>query len=167
MGTTDGSVAAAVEDTGAGTRAAPRAAKHLGRRIFLKVPLFLYMFVVYLVIEAMVPNVRDIVVSHGNYRLTWVEVIYLAAIVMAMTELLRVSKPGVDNTVEALLMLGAWIVYLVCFLLSIGGTPALAVFNNTEFLMLLLISATQVVLAFMINARTLKRTIDYTADDNR
>jgi hypothetical protein len=40
-----------------------------------------------------------------------------------------------------------------------GVEPLDAIFNNTEFLMLTLISLTQSVVAILINARTLQRTI--------
>jgi len=39
------------------------------------------------------------------------------------------------------------------------GTDIVVIFNNTEFLMLALISMTQAVVAILINARTLRRTI--------
>jgi hypothetical protein len=45
------------------------------------------------------------------------------------------------------------------FALAAAGVEPLAIFNNTEFLMLTLISLTQAIVAVLINARTLRRTI--------
>jgi hypothetical protein len=39
------------------------------------------------------------------------------------------------------------------------GTDIVVIFSNTEFLMLTLISMTQAVVAILINAKTLRRTI--------
>jgi hypothetical protein len=135
------------------------------RRTFYIIPLFTFLLLFYVVIELSVENVRSVIFTVGSYSLTWVEIIYLCATVMAMAELLRVSKPGIDNTKEALFMGGIWVVYLVLFLLGATRIEMLRIFNNTEFLILTLIGLSQVILAFMINARTLKRTIDYTGDD--
>jgi len=148
--------------------AAPRAATvapppRRPHHMLLRVPLLVIALVLYVCIELWVPNVRDPIFNVGDYTLTWVELIYLVAFFLAMFELLRVSQPGIDNTVEALLMLGVSGIILVLFVLGVAGLPACRIFNRMEFLMLLLISAAQVILAFLINARTLKRTVDYTA----
>jgi hypothetical protein len=78
---------------------------------------------------------------------------------MAMVEQLRVSHPGIDNTVEAILMAAIAAVQVLLFALGAAGVSNLGIFNNTEFLMLTLISMTQAVVAILINARTLRRTI--------
>ncbi len=139
------------------------AARRRPHHFLLRVPLLLLALALYVCIELWVPNVRDPIFSVGRYTLTWVELIYLVTFFLAMFELLRVSQPGIDNTVEALLMLGVSGIMLVLFVLGVAGLPACQIFNRMEFLMLLLISAAQVILAFLINARTLKRTIDYAA----
>jgi hypothetical protein len=77
----------------------------------------------------------------------------------AMAEQLRVSHPGVDNTIEAILMGAVAGVQVLLFALGAAGVTPLAIFNNTEFLMLTLISMTQAVVAILINARTLRRSI--------
>jgi len=127
----------------------------------LRIPLLLLALALYVGIEFWVPNVRDAFLSRGPYTMTWVELIYLITFFLAMFELLRVSQPGIDNTVEALLMAAVSGAMLVLFALGAGGLPAFQVFNRMEFLMLLFISIVQVILAFLINARTLKRTIEY------
>lgn len=132
----------------------------------MRVPLFAYVLLGYIVIEMLVFDVRAVFLSIGAYHLTWVEIMYLTATVVAMGELVRVSKPGIDNTREAIAMLFIGVVYLVLFVLGTASVQGFALFNNTEFLMIMLVSWTQVLLAFIINARTLKRTIDYTGGEH-
>lgn len=127
-----------------------------------KAPMFFYMLVIFVIVELSVTNMREVFVSTGLFELTWVEVIILMGACMGMFEILRVSHPGVDNTVQALFMAFVWVVYLILLLLSVATrAPMLSIFGNTEFAMLMLLSLFQVILAFMVNARTLKRTIDY------
>jgi hypothetical protein len=99
------------------------------------------------------------VVEWGQYHLSWVEVLMVAAAMMAMAEQLKVSYPGVDNTIEAILMGAVAGIQVLLFALGAAGVEPLGIFNNTEFLMLTLISLTQSVVAILINARTLRRTI--------
>jgi len=88
-----------------------------------------------------------------------VEVLLVGAAMMAMAEQLRVSHPGIDNTIEAILMAAIAALQVLLFALGAAGVSPLRIFNNTEFLMLTLISMTQAVVAILINARTLRRTI--------
>ena len=83
----------------------------------------------------------------------------VGAAMVAMVEQLRVSNPGVDNTIDALLMGAMAGVQVLLFALGAAGVQPLAMFNNTEFLMLTVISLTQAIVAVLINARTLRRTI--------
>ena len=81
-------------------------------------------------------------------------------VMMALAEQLKVSHPGIDNTIEAIMMAAIAAVQVLLFALGAAGVRALGIFNNTEFLMLTLISMTQAVIAILINARTLRRSID-------
>jgi hypothetical protein len=83
----------------------------------------------------------------------------VAAATMATAEQLKVSHPGVDNTIEAILMGAIAGAQVLLFALGAAGVKSLAIFNNTEFLMLTYMSMTQAVVAILINARTLRRTI--------
>jgi len=47
----------------------------------------------------------------------------------------------------------------VLFALAAAGVKPLAMFNNTEFLLLTIINLAQTIVAFKINAATLVRTI--------
>jgi hypothetical protein len=123
-------------------------------------PGFVYILVLFIVGKFIFPDPRDTLIEWGQYHLSWVEVLMVAAAMMAMAEQLKVSYPGVDNTIEAILMGAIAGIQVVVFALGAAGVePLNAIFNNTEFLMLTLISLTQSVVAILINARTLRRTI--------
>jgi hypothetical protein len=122
-------------------------------------PGFLYILVLFIAGKFIFADPRAILVQWGEYHLSWVEVLMVGAAMMAMAEQLRVSHPGVDNTIEAILMGAIAGVQVLLFALGAAGVRPLAIFNNTEFLMLTLISMTQAVVAILINARTLRRTI--------
>jgi hypothetical protein len=123
------------------------------------VPGFAYILVLYVVRKFFFSDPRSVLVQWGEYQVSWVEVLMVGAAMMAMAEQLRVSHPGIDNTIEAILMAAIAAVQVLLFALGAAGVAALGIFNNTEFLMLTLISMTQAVVAILINARTLRRTI--------
>jgi hypothetical protein len=123
------------------------------------VPGFLYVLILYVAGKLIFSDPRAILLQWGQYQLTWVEVLMVGAAMMAMAEQLRVSHPGIDNTVEAILMAAVAAIQVLLLALGAAGVRPLAIFNNTEFLMLTLISMTQSVVAILINARTLRRTI--------
>ena len=122
-------------------------------------PGFFYILVLFIVGRLVLADPRAILIQWGEYHLSWVEVLMVGAAMMAMAEQLRVSSPGVDNTIEALLMGAMAGVQVLLFALGAAGVKPLAIFNNTEFLMLTVISLTQAIVAVLINARTLRRTI--------
>jgi hypothetical protein len=122
-------------------------------------PGFLYILVFFIVGKLIFSDPRATLVQWGEYNLSWVEVLLVGAAMMAMAEQLRVSHPGVDNTIEAILMGAIASLQVLLFALGAAGVRPLAIFNNTEFLMLTVISMTQAIVAILINARTLRRTI--------
>jgi hypothetical protein len=122
-------------------------------------PGFLYILALFVAGRFVFADPRAILIQWGEYHLSWVEVLMVGAAMMAMVEQLRVSTPGVDNTIEALLIGAIAGVQVLLFALGTAGVKSLATFNNTEFLMLSLISLTQAIVAALINARTLRRTI--------
>jgi len=122
-------------------------------------PGFLYILALFIAGRFVFADPRAILIQWGEYHLSWVEVLMVGAAMMAMAEQLRVSTPGVDNTIEALLMGAIAGAQVLLFALGAAGVKPLAIFNNTEFLMLTLISLTQAIVAVLINARTLRRTI--------
>jgi hypothetical protein len=122
-------------------------------------PGFLYILALFIAGRFIFADPRAILIQWGEYHLSWVEILMVGAAMMAMAEQLRVSTPGVDNTIEALLMGAIAGIQVLLFALGAAGVKPLAIFNNTEFLMLTLISLTQAIVAVLINARTLRRTI--------
>jgi hypothetical protein len=122
-------------------------------------PGFLYILVLFIAGKFIFEDPRSTLVQWGEYQLSWVEVLLVGATMVAMAEQLKVSHPGVDNTIEAILMGAVAGVQVLLFALGAAGVMPLAIFNNTEFLMLTLISITQAVVAILINARTLRRSI--------
>ena len=123
------------------------------------IPGFLYILALFVAGKFIFPDPRAVLIQWGEYHLSWVEVLMVGAAMVAMAEQLRVSSPGVDNTIDALLMGAMAGVQVLLFALGAAGVQPLAIFNNTEFLMLTLISLTQAIVAVLINARTLRRTI--------
>lgn len=122
-------------------------------------PGFLYILVFFIIGKLVFADPRATLVQWGEYNLSWIEVLLVGAAMMAMAEQLRVSHPGVDNTIEAILMGAIASLQVLLFALGAAGVRPLAIFNNTEFLMLTVISMTQAIVAILINARTLRRTI--------
>jgi hypothetical protein len=124
-----------------------------------RTPGFLYILLLFIAGRFIFADPRATLIQWGEYHLSWVEILMVGAAMMAMAEQLRVSYPGVDNTIEAILMGAMAGVQVLLFALGAAGVKPLAIFNNTEFLMLTLISMTQAIVATLINARTLPRTI--------
>ena len=123
------------------------------------VPAFAYILVLYVIGAVLFSDPRATLIQWGAYHLSWVEVLLLVAAFMGMAEQMKVSHPGVDNTMEAILMAAFAGGQVLLLALGAAGVNGLGIFNNTEFLMLTLISMTGAVIAILINARTLRRTI--------
>lgn len=134
--------------------------RHHRRGSFLTlVPGFFYILILYIAGTYLFPDPRATLFDFMGYKLSWVEVLLVAAAIMAMAEQIKVAKPGLNNTTEILLMGLIAIVQILLFALGAAKVPALAVFNNTEFLLLTLINLAQTAVAYQINSATLMRTI--------
>ena len=130
------------------------------RRTFLSVvPGFFYILIIYIVGKYLIADPRATLFDFLGYRLSWVEVLITAAAIMAMAEQIKVAKPGINNTTDVLFMGIVAIVQILLFALGAANVPALAIFNNTEFLLLTFINLAQTAVAYQINAATLMRTI--------
>ena len=125
---------------------------------FRYVPLFLFVLILYLFGRSIITDPRA-ALTLGPYSLSWVEVLLVVAMIVALAEQMKVSHPGIDNTLEALGMVGMGVVQLMLFVLGAAKVTGLSIFNNTEFLVLTFISLAAAVVAVLINARTLRRTI--------
>jgi len=123
------------------------------------VPGFLYILILYLIGRFVFPDPRATLFDFLGYRLSWVEVLLVAAAIVAMAEQIKVAKPGINNTTEVLLMGAIAIIQVLLFALGAAKVEVLAIFDNTEFLLLTLINLVQTAVAYQINSATLMRTI--------
>jgi hypothetical protein len=123
------------------------------------IPGFVYILALFIFGQLFFLDPRVTLFDVGGYRLTWVEVLLLAAAIMAMAEQIKVASPGVNNTTEVLLMGAIAIIQIVLFALAAAKVQGLAIFDNTEFLILTIINAAQTAVAYQINSATLMRTI--------
>lgn len=125
---------------------------------FRYIPLFLFVLILYLFGRSIITDPRA-ALALGPYKLSWVEVLLVVSAVVALVEQMKVSHPGIDNTMEALGMVGMGVLQLILFVLGAARVTGFSIFNNTEFLVLTFISLAAAVVAVLINARTLRRTI--------
>jgi len=123
------------------------------------IPGFIYILVLFVIGQFVFADPRATLLDIAGYKLAWVEVLMVASAIVAMAEQMKVSNPGVNNLTEVLLMGAIAVTQIVLFALAAAGVKPLAMFNNTEFLLLTVINLAQTVVAFKINAATLVRTI--------
>lgn len=134
-------------------------AKGSGGGFLRYVPGFVLILILFIAGQLVFDDPRKTLFDINGYRLAWVEVLLLAAAIVAMAEQLKVSKPGVNQINEALLIGLVAVVQIVLFTLGAAGVAGFSMFANTEFVLLMLINVAQTVVAFQINAATLMRTI--------
>jgi len=127
--------------------------------LFRFVPGFVLILILFIAGQLVFEDPRATLFDINGYKLAWVEVLMLAAAIVAMAEQLKVSKPGVNQINEALLIGLVAVVQIVLFTLGAAGVAGFGIFANTEFVLLTLINVAQTVVAFQINAATLMRTI--------
>jgi len=125
---------------------------------FRFVPLFIFVVILYLLGKTVIHD-PNFAIGWGTYKLSWAEVLLVISSAIALIEQMKVSHPGIDNTMEALGMIAMGVLQLILFVLGAANVGVFKIFANTEFLMLTLISLAAAVVAILINARTLRRTI--------
>ena len=123
------------------------------------IPGFVYILALFIFGQLFFSDPRATLFDVGGYRIAWVEVLLVAAAIMAMAEQIKVASPGVNNTTEVLLMGAIAIIQVVLFALAAAKVQSLAMFDNTEFLLLTIINMAQTAVAYQINSSTLMRTI--------
>ncbi|MDO9587436.1 MAG: hypothetical protein Q8R45_10900 [Brevundimonas sp.] len=128
-------------------------------RFFRFLPGFVFILILFIAGQLIFADPRATLFDINGYRLAWVEVLMVAAAIVAMAEQLKVAQPGVNNINEALLIGLVAVVQIVLFTLGAAGVAGFSMFANTEFVLLTLINMAQTVVAFQINAATLMRTI--------
>lgn len=122
------------------------------------VPYFLFILILYVIIKAVG---IDMHATWGKeaWAISWGEVLLIFAAVLALAEQLKVSHPGIDNTMEALTMVGMGVLQLVLFVLGVANVAGFKWFDDSGFLVQTAISLAAAIVAVMINARTLRRTM--------
>ena len=125
------------------------------------IPGFAYVLAAYLAGSYLFPDARAALAGWRGYSLSWSEALLAFAALVALMDVLRVSKAGIDNTVEAIIMAAmAGVLVLLLALAATGSIPTLGLFNNSLFVLLTLIGLIEAVVAILINARSLRRSID-------
>lgn len=124
------------------------------------IPGFAYVLALYLAGTYLFPDHRAALAQWGGYSISWTEALLVLAALVALIEQLRVSQPGIDNTVEAIMMAAMAAIQALLFALAAAGVVSLGLFNTAEFALLTLIALMQAVVAILINARSLRRSID-------
>lgn len=124
------------------------------------VPYFLPILLLYIVFMVLGVDLKT-VYGGGHYTVTMGEVLLILSAIVSLAEQLKVSDPGIDNTLEALTMVGMGVVQLVLFVLGAAGIPLFEWFAKSDFLVQTVISLSAAVVAILINARTLRRAIDF------
>ena len=132
---------------------------HRNTGVLKYVPGFLYILLLYVGGTNVFSDPRATLVHWGAYDLSWVEILLVGAAMVGMGEQMKVSHPGMDNTMEAIVMVAVAGLMIVLLVLGAAGVNGFAIFNRTEFLTLTLISTTAAIISLLINARTLRRTI--------
>jgi hypothetical protein len=138
---------------------ADRGRRRRKNHVFSLIPGFLYILLLFIIGQFIFANPRATLFNIGGYQLAWVEVLLVAAAIMAMAEQIKVATPGVNNTTEVLLMGAIAIIQVVLFALGAAKVGGLKMFDNTEFLLLTIINVAQTAVAYQINSATLMRTI--------
>ena len=121
---TDGHVDAAVVSD------ADRGRHHRKGRFLGLIPGFVYILLLFILGQMFFSDPRAILFHVGRYQLAWVEVLLVAAAIMAMAEQIKVAIPGVNNTTEVLLMGLIAIIQVVLFSLAAAKVPLLHVYGD-------------------------------------
>jgi hypothetical protein len=122
------------------------------------IPYFLFILILYVIVKAMNLDLHT-TVGNGTWAISWGEVFLILCAILALAEQMKVSHPGIDNTAEALTQVGMGVIQLVLFVLGVAQVAGFGIFNDASFLVQTLISLSASIVAVMINARTLRRTM--------
>src|SRR5262249_37561100 len=72
--------------------------------VSVRVPGFVYVLILYIVGQFIIPDARATLFDIWGYQLSWVEVLLFTAAIVAMAEQIKVAKSGINNATEVLLM---------------------------------------------------------------
>ena len=121
------------------------------------IPGFFWIVLVYAVGYYLIKDPRAEFVAFGPVKLSWLELVLFLTAIIACSEILKVSKPGIDNSGEVALM--GLMAFVQGILIAVSFyEPKLAVFKTTESMELLVINVVQTLVAYYVNSRSLQRT---------
>lgn len=123
------------------------------------IPYFSLILVLYVLGRALGVDAQAALFKGTEYAFTWSEILLILSAVLALAEQMKVSHPGIDNTLEALTQVFMAVIQIVLFVLGIAKVAGFGWFSNSGFLMQTLISLSASIVAVLINARTLRRSI--------
>jgi hypothetical protein len=138
--------------------------KGTGRSALRYIPYFSIVLILYIIGRSLNVSAQAALFAGTDYALTWSEILLVLSAVLALAEQLKVSDPGVDNTLEALSQVFMAVVQLVLFILGVAAVNGFHWFSNSGFLMQTFISLSASIVAVLINARTLRRTMTLGGD---
>ena len=130
-----------------------------GGGVFRYIPYFVLILALYIGGRALGVDAQKTWYAGTNYAFTWAELLLILSAIIALAEQMKVSHPGIDNTFEALAMIGMGVLQLVLFVLGAAKVGGFDMFANAGFVILTIISLAAAIVAVVINARTLRRTI--------
>lgn len=123
------------------------------------IPWFTYVLLLYILGALWFNGPRAILFSVRGEMVTWGEVVVFIAGIVALMEVFKVSKPGVDNAIEVWLIVAFAAVQAVLIALSVAWPEWLWFMQTPENIMLFVLNGVQGFLAQRVNARSLVRTI--------
>ena len=130
-----------------------------GGGVFRYIPYFVVILVLFILGKSFGVDAQKAWFSGTNFAFTWAELLLILSAIIALAEQMKVSHPGIDNTWEALTMVGMGVLQLVLFVLGAAKVGGFNMFANAGFMILTIISISAAIVAVLINARTLRRTI--------
>jgi hypothetical protein len=86
------------------TRRNGMAGRRRRRSLLRYIPGFIYILVLFVIGQLVFSDPRATLFEIAGYRVAWVEILLVAAAIVAMAEQVKVAEPGVNNTREVLAM---------------------------------------------------------------
>jgi len=130
------------------------------KRIGLFVPSMMWVVLVYFLLSLNGVSQETAIFSFPNGTSLLVnDIIYLFMTITVLIDVMKVSLPGMDNSIEAQLMNYSSMLMGVFFVLAFT-TEEFKMFATAQFAVMVMVNFLAAFVAIKVNARTLKRTID-------
>ena len=153
----DSSSTAHINAAAVGTPLLHRARNHW---LLQKVPAYFYLVLLYLALEVTIRDMHAVF-----FAISWAELLGVIAFLVSYLELLKVARPGEDDTDDVIVMIIMAVVMIVLCALSFTS-GFLGIFHKPEFYLLTVYACIESIMGLIFNARTLKRSITYDSASN-